>query len=125
MTPFLLPFLLGAAQPTPVLAPISQVTVFTDQARVVRTASVTVAGTTLIEFPPLRDTIDVSSVRVESTGAEVKRVDIERIAPEQLRTEPAKKLLARRSETDPRLNRARLPGTARSAFLEGCWRWTR
>ncbi|MFT3709062.1 MAG: mucoidy inhibitor MuiA family protein [Archangium sp.] len=104
MTPLLALLSLGAA----VDAPITQVTVFTDQARVVRTTSVAVGANTVIEFPPLRDTVDVSSVRVESTGAEVKRVDIERIAPEKLRTEPAKKLLAEIDKLDTELERLSL-----------------
>ncbi|MBL8910422.1 MAG: DUF4139 domain-containing protein [Archangium sp.] len=110
MTPLIL-LTLGAA----VEAPITQVTVFTDQARVVRTAAVQVGANTTIEFPPLRDTADVSSIRVESSNAEVKRVDIERIAPEKLRTEAAKKVLAEIDKLDTELERLSLE---RNAFAQ-------
>ena len=86
-------------------APVTQVTVFTDQARVVRTAQVTVAGNQSLEFPPLRDTAEVASMRVEAQGAEVKRVDIERIAPEQLRTAEAKQVLTDIEKIDVEVDR--------------------
>jgi hypothetical protein len=86
-------------------APVTQVTVFTDQARVVRTAQVPLNGAQRLEFPPLRDTVDVASVRVEAQGAEVKRVDIERIAPEELRTDEAKKLLSEIDRLDAEIDR--------------------
>lgn len=86
-------------------APVTQVTVFTDQARVVRTAQLAVNGPQRLEFPPLKDSVDVASVRVEAQGAEVKRVDIERIAPEELRTDEAKKLLADLDRVDAEIDR--------------------
>lgn len=86
-------------------APVTQVTVFTDQARVVRTAQLSVSGNQRLEFPPLRDTADVASMRVEATGAEVKRVDIERIEPEKLRTEEAKQVLSEIDKVDVELDR--------------------
>ena len=86
-------------------APVTQVTVFTDQARVVRTARLTVSGTQRLEFPSLRDSVDVSSLRVESSGAEVKRIDIERLAPEQLRTAEAKEVLAELEKVESELDR--------------------
>ncbi|MDX2015608.1 MAG: mucoidy inhibitor MuiA family protein [Myxococcaceae bacterium] len=93
------PLLLLVAVP----APVSQVTVFTDQARVTRTATVTAPGT--IEFPPLPDTIDAASVRVEAQGAEVRRVDLERLSPEAFRTAEAKQLLAELEAVDTELDR--------------------
>lgn len=98
MTPFLL--LAMAALD----APVTQVTVFTDQARVVRTASLSINGTQSLEFPALRDSVDVSSLKVEAQGADVKRVDIERIAPEKLRTAEAKKVLAELDALDAQLD---------------------
>ncbi len=86
-----------------VQAPVTQVTVFTDQARVVRTAQVTGGGT--LQFPPLRDSLDVSSVRVEATGAEVKRVDLERLSPEAFHTAEAKALLSDLDAVDTELAR--------------------
>ena len=117
MTPILL-LTLGAA----VEAPITQVTVFTDQARIVRTANVPVGGNTTIEFPPLRDTADVSSIRVESSSAEVKRVDIERIAPEKLRTDAAKKVLAELDKLATEFERLSLERTALQQQLDALHR---
>jgi hypothetical protein len=98
--PMLVPgLLLFAAVP----APVSQVTVFTDQARVTRTATVTVSGT--IEFPALPDAIDATSVRVEAQGAEVRRVDLERLTPEAFRTAEAKRLLEALDAVDTELTR--------------------
>lgn len=100
MTPVFLMVLAAALD-----APVTQVTVFTDQARVVRTAQVSINGSQSLEFPSLRNSLDVSSVRVEANGAEVKRVDIERITPEKLRTEEAKKVLAEIEKLDTELER--------------------
>lgn len=103
-------------------APVTQVTVFTDQARVVRTAQVSVTGNQSLEFPPLRDTAEVASMRVEASGAEVKRVDIERIAPEQLRTEEAKQVLAEIEKVDVELDRLNQERTALGAVRDGLLR---
>ncbi len=86
-------------------APVAEVTVFTNQARVVREAKVSLSGTQRIELPLLRDTVDLSSVRVEASGAEVKRVDLERVRPEELRTEEAKKVLDELDKLDTELER--------------------
>jgi hypothetical protein len=96
-------------------APVTQVTVFTDQARVVRTAQVQVSGQQTIELPPLRDGVDLASVRVEAQGAEVRRVDIERIAPEKLRTDEAKALLAEIDKVDVTIERLTLERQALEA----------
>jgi hypothetical protein len=93
-------------------APVTEVTVFTDQARVVRTARVSVNGTTAVELPALRDPIDPSSIQVEAQGADVRRVDIERIEPEKLRTTEAKALLAEIDKVDQDLARGQLEQNA-------------
>lgn len=84
-------------------APVSQVTVFTDQARVTRTAQATAPGT--IEFPPLPESIDVGSVRVEAQNAEVRRVDLERLGTEAFRTAEAKQVLSELDAIDQELMR--------------------
>lgn len=105
-------------------APVTEVTVFTDQARVVRTAKVSVTGTTSVELPPLRDPIDPSSVQVEAQGAEVRRVDIERIEPEKLRTAEAKALLAEIDKVDQELARLSLEQNALSTQRDDLTRVT-
>jgi hypothetical protein len=64
-----------------------------------------VSGTQSLEFPALRDSVDVSSLKVEAQGADVRRVDIERIAPEKLRTAEAKKVLDQLDQLDAELDR--------------------
>jgi hypothetical protein len=103
-------------------APVTQVTVFTDQARVVRTASLAINGNQALEFPPLRDTADVASMRVEAVGAEVKRVDIERIEPEKLRTEEAKQVLTEIEKLDVELDRLNQERTAMTAVRDALQR---
>lgn len=105
MLPLSVVLLVGA-----VPSPISQVTVFTDQARIVRSATVAAPGT--VEFPPLPDTIDASSVRVEAQGAEVRRVDLERLTPEAFRTAEAKQLLSELDGIDTELTRLARESTA-------------
>lgn len=103
-------------------APVTEVTVFTDQARVVRTAQVPISGNQSLEFPPLPDTADVASMRVEANGAEVKRVDIERIEPEKLRTEEAKLVLAEIEKVDAEIDRLNQERSAIDAVREGLLR---
>jgi Domain of unknown function (DUF4139)/N-terminal domain of unknown function (DUF4140) len=87
-------------------APVTQVTVFSDAARVTRTARV--SGDKTIEFPTLPDTVDVASIRVEGTGAQVQRVDIARLAEEKARPEALKELMAEIDTVDSELSRTNL-----------------
>ncbi|WP_342380525.1 mucoidy inhibitor MuiA family protein [Myxococcus stipitatus] len=57
-------------------APVTDVTVYSDQARVVRTATVTVSGTQRVELPRLPDLVDPDSIRVEAEGAQVSSVEV-------------------------------------------------
>ncbi len=93
-------------------APITQVTVFTDEARVVRTAQVPVDGTRDLEFPPLRDNVALDSIRVEATGAEVKRVDLARLTPDAIRSADVKPLLDEVEKLDTELDRRAQERTA-------------
>ena len=103
-------------------APVTQVTVFTDQARVVRTANLTLTGNQSLEFPPLRDSADVASMRVEAVGARVRRVDIERIEPEKLRTEEAKQVLAEIEKLDVEIDRHNQERSALTSVRDGLLR---
>ncbi len=82
-------------------APVSTVTVYSDAARVTRSAKV--AGIKTVEFPTLPDTVDISSIRVEATGAEVQRVDIARQSEEKTRPEALKALMAELDAVDAAL----------------------
>ncbi|AGC43877.1 TonB-dependent receptor [Myxococcus stipitatus DSM 14675] len=57
-------------------APVTDVTVYSDQARVVRTATLDVSGTQRVELPRLPDLVDPDSIRVEAEGAQVSSVEV-------------------------------------------------
>ena len=76
MLAFILTVSLGALD-----APISHVTVFTDQARVTRTSRLSIEGSQAVEFPPLREEVDPSSIQVEAVGAELRYVELKPMEP--------------------------------------------
>ena len=102
---------------TAIDAPITSVTVYSDQARVVRTAQVTVAGTQRVELPPLRGAVDAASIRVEAEGAEVARVDLRPVSPEALLATEARKVLDALDRLEDQLARTRSEQGAVSAQL--------
>lgn len=57
-------------------APITSVTVYGDQARVVRTVRLNLSGPQRVELPALEGPVDPTSLRVEVQGAELVRVDL-------------------------------------------------
>jgi hypothetical protein len=74
-------------------APVTSVTVYSGQARVVRTAQLDISGTQRVELPLLRGPVEASSIRVEAEGAEVTRVDLRTVSPEALVPTEARKVL--------------------------------
>src|SRR5688572_27519012 len=102
---------------TAIDAPITSVTVYSDQARVVRTAQVTVAGTQRVDLPPLRGAVDAASIRVEAEGAEVARVDLRPVSPEALLATEARKVLDALDRLEDQLARTRSEQVAVSAQL--------
>lgn len=110
--------LLGfGALATAVDAPITSVTVYSDQARVVRTAQLTLSGAQRVELPLLRGPVDASSVRVEAEGAEVSRVDLRPVSPETLLATEARKVLDALDRLEDQLTRTRSEREACSAQL--------
>jgi hypothetical protein len=95
--------LLGAA----VQAPVAEVTVFSDRARVTRSAELAVEGTQVVRLPPLLDSIDPSTVRVEAQGAEVVRVDLSPLDEDAFPTLEARQLLEALERKDDELARLR------------------
>ncbi|QSQ17012.1 DUF4139 domain-containing protein [Myxococcus landrumensis] len=57
-------------------APVTDVTVYSDSARVVRTATLDVSGTQRVELPRLPELVDPDSIRVEAEGAQVLSVEV-------------------------------------------------
>jgi len=88
------------------LAPVTHVTVYSDRARVVRTAHVTLDGRQTLEFPLLPEAVDPATIRVE-TGAELLRVDVERVGAQEFPQARARELLAALDGIDDELARAR------------------
>jgi hypothetical protein len=113
----LLGLLSVGALTTAVEAPITSVTVYSDRARVVRTAQLNVSGTQRIELPPLRGTVDSSSIRVEAEGAEVTRVDLRTLSAEALTTTEARKVLDALDKLDDQLAHTRAERDAASTQL--------
>jgi hypothetical protein len=74
-------------------APITAVTVYSDRARVVRTATLNVSGTQRFELPRLPDLVDPDSIRVEAQGAEVSSVDVRPASAPPFPEEQARKVL--------------------------------
>lgn len=103
-------------------APVTSVTVYSDRARVTRTASLQLSGVQKLELPLLLDTVDRSSIRVESTGAEVKRVDITPVEDDQLEPGEARQLLTRLEQLDDRLAASRGELAAHQAQLQALQR---
>jgi hypothetical protein len=111
---------LGAA----IDAPVTQVTVYSDRARVVRTASVSLNGTAKVELPLLIETVDASSIRVEAQGAEVRRVDIAFVDAQDVPVDEARALLTRLEQLDDQIALASAQREAHQAQLDSLQRVT-
>ncbi|MDQ3263532.1 MAG: DUF4139 domain-containing protein [Myxococcota bacterium] len=108
--------LLGAL--AAVEAPVTEATVYGDRARVVRTATVEVSGTTAVELPLLEESVDPASLRVEADGATVDRVELQRAAPEEFPETAARRLLGELEALDDQLQRVQGEREAVSSQLE-------
>lgn len=98
-------------------AAVTQVTVFGDRARVVRAGEVEVSGSTKAELPLLPDSVDSSSIRVEAAGAEVQKVDIQHVQPDEFPVGEARELLGKLDALDDRLRKLADDRTELSAHL--------
>ncbi|MFN2548862.1 MAG: DUF4139 domain-containing protein [Myxococcales bacterium] len=88
-----------------VKAAVSQVTIYGDRARVVRASDVEVSGRTRVELPLLPDTVDAQSIRVEAEGAEVQKVDIQHVQPDEFPVGEARQLLDKLDSVDDNLRK--------------------
>lgn len=79
---------------------VSQVTVFSDRARVVRT---THAAAGKVELPLLPDSVDPDSIRVAAAGAEVQRIDVAHVEPDAFPADEARALLVKLEKVDDRI----------------------
>jgi hypothetical protein len=108
---------LGALWLAAVDAPVTSVTVYSDRARVVRTARVGLSGTQRVELPFLHGAVDPSSIRVEAQGAEVTRVDIRPVEAEALPATAARRLITELERLDDQLSQVRAERDAYTAQL--------
>jgi hypothetical protein len=102
---------------TAVDAPVTSVTVYSDRARVVRTARVALSGTQRVELPLLYGSVDPASIRVEAQGAEVTRVDLRPVESEALPATEARKLVTELERLDDQLAQVRAEREAYTAQL--------
>ncbi|WIG94979.1 mucoidy inhibitor MuiA family protein [Myxococcus sp. SDU36] len=86
-------------------APVTSVTVYSDQAQVVRSGSLTVSGMQRVTFPRLPKNVDTDSIRVEAVGAEVSHVDVRVVKGEAFSHDEALKLITRMEGIDVALAR--------------------
>ena len=109
-----------------VVAPVTAVTVYSDRARVLRTARVALRGGTgtRVELPLLPAGVDASSIRVEldasrSPDAEVSRVEIGFVQPSEVKlpSHEAEKLLAELESLDDQLAQLAAEQSAYAAQL--------
>src|SRR2546423_157881 len=91
----------------PLDAPVTSVTVYSDRARVTRSASVAVNGTQRLELPLLNELAVPATIRVEAQGGDVQRVDVERVDDDQLPVDEARKLVGDLDRADDELARAK------------------
>jgi hypothetical protein len=112
--PLLAPLLATALA---VEAPVTSVTVYSDRARVTRTAPVP-SGTRRVELPLLPDSADSSTIRLETRGVgQLERVDIAHVEEDDFPQREAAKLLAELEAIDDRI--ARLGGERAAAVALG------
>ncbi len=98
-------------------APITSVTVYSDRARVVRTATLTVSGTQRVELPRLPDLVDPGSIRVEAQGAEVASVDVRPASAPPFPQQDARKLLDTLDRLDDAIARSNAERVAHEVQL--------
>ncbi|WP_141620668.1 mucoidy inhibitor MuiA family protein [Myxococcus sp. AB036A] len=99
-------------------APVTSVTVYSDQAQVVRSGSLTVSGSRRVTFPRLPQNVDTDSIRVEAEGAEVSHVDVRTVKGEAFSHDEARKLIARLEEIDAALARITAERNVHHAQIE-------
>src|SRR4051812_22399296 len=89
-------------------AAVSHVTIYGDRARVERTAEVAVDESARVELPLLPDSVDPSSILLRATGAEVERIDVQHVEPDDFPADDARKVLAQLDDVDDRTRAANL-----------------
>ena len=87
-------------------APVTTVTVYSDRARVTRTARLSLSGAARVTLPLLLPGTDPASVRVEARGADVQRVDLQAVQESEMPVDAARQLLDKLERLDDQISRA-------------------
>lgn len=95
----------GGEAPLAVEAPITSVVVYSDRARVTRSARLKLAGTQQVALPLLQGSVEPSSVRLESQGADVLRIETTYVDASELPEDEAQRLLKSLEKVDDDLSR--------------------
>ena len=100
--------LLAAAPAQAVDAPITAVTVFSDRARVTRSAVVTLTGRQQVALPLLGERVESGSIRLHSRNADVQTVDLRWVVgDEAFPRDEAREILAALDALDTEIARTR------------------
>src|SRR3954454_14072354 len=98
-------------------APVSAVTVFSDRARVTRTATVALEGRQRVELPLLGERVDAGTIRIDSADAEVQTVDLKWVAgDEAFPRDEARQVLTALAALDAELAQVRRDRTIRRLY---------
>lgn len=95
----------GGEAPVAVEAPITSVVVYSDRARVTRSARLKLAGTQQVALPLLQGSVEPSSVRLDSQGADVLRIETTYVDASDLPEDEAQRLLKSLEKVDDDLLR--------------------
>ena len=114
----MLHLLFALAAATPIEAPITAVTVFSDRARVTRTAPFHLSDETVLALPLLPDRVDASSIRVQSTGAALRRIEIHHLDSGEFPRDRALVLLRELERVDDQIARANAEHQTTETLLE-------
>ncbi len=98
--------LAAASVPIAADAPVTAVTVYSDRARVTRTATVALSGRQRVELPLLIEGVDVSSIRLSAQNADIETVDIAYVEADAFRQDEARELLAALEKIDDQIAHA-------------------
>jgi hypothetical protein len=106
-----------AAPARAVEAPITAVTVFSDRARVTRTAAVVLSGRQQVDLPLLSERVDGATIRLDSRNAEVQTVDLRWVVgDEAFPRDEAREVLAALEAVDGEIVRARRDRSLHAGF---------
>jgi hypothetical protein len=103
---------MSGTAPAAVQAPVTAATVFSDRARITRTAELPLAGHTLVTFPVLPARVLPESIRLEATGGEVETLTVVPVREDELPLDEVRELLAELDRLDAQIDLAHAEGTA-------------